>query len=166
MGPTETSVQLQITAEDYSNVSSLTKGQLTMPEAMLLAKLTLCSHGNGSCWPPVRKEKTKEKGVFASNVKVGKIISAQSWLFRVELCHWVGGTQLHLGALAHVLFILCSCQATCHPAHRVAGSPLTTAELTSGQLPPTRWILLFWSTECLFCCCSPLCRNSGRRNRC
>lgn len=32
-----------------------------MPEAMLLAKLTLCSHGNGSCWPPVRKEKTKRK---------------------------------------------------------------------------------------------------------
>lgn len=38
-----------------------TKGQLTMPEAMLLAKLTLCSHGNGSCWPPVRKERTKSK---------------------------------------------------------------------------------------------------------
>lgn len=31
-----------------------------MPEAMLFAKLTLCSHGNGSCWSRV-KTKTKQK---------------------------------------------------------------------------------------------------------
>lgn len=61
MWPTETSVQLQITAEDYSDVSALTKGQLTMPEAMLLAKLTLCSHGNGSCWPRWGKRKQRER---------------------------------------------------------------------------------------------------------
>lgn len=55
----EASVQLQLTAELYSNIRALPKGQLTMPEAMLFAKLTLCSHGNGSCRSPVRKRKTK-----------------------------------------------------------------------------------------------------------
>lgn len=97
-------MQLQITAEDCFNISALTKGHLTMPEAMLLAKLTLCSHGNGSCWSPMRKEKTKR-----TDSKCLHQMSKRAKLHPCNHCDYpvlnsAVEAQLRLGALARFIY--------------------------------------------------------------
>lgn len=74
-----------------------------MPEAMLFAKLTLCSHGNGSCWSPARKHKTKRNESKSWH---------QVWKWaKWYLCNYRGycvlasaATPFHLGTHLHFIY--------------------------------------------------------------
>lgn len=91
-----------------------------MPEAMLFAKLTLCSHGNGSCWSPVRKHKTKRNESKSSH-------QVHEWA-KLCLCNYRGysvlasaaegrGPPFHLGTHSHFIY------SAFLPADMPAGPP-------------------------------------------
>lgn len=107
-----------------------------MPEAMLFAKLTLCSHGNGSCWFPGEERENKEEGVKSVRIDGQSGQSGISAAIAIVPRRALDFTWKH----AHASFILRSCQWTCQPGPPC--SPRAHLELTSGQRQPTRRVAL------------------------